>query len=70
MSEAPDPETVVIPPAVVEKLMSLEFAVAQATSVRDTYQAGLCAGLGIDPARVIGLDTAKGVLLLAPDDAA
>lgn len=65
----PGTHEVAISREVATALLELERAVAQAATLRDTYQAGLCAGMGLDSSKVLSMrfDSDPPVLIVADD---
>ena len=72
-SEAPDPtpipstRRIKIEPAVMARLVELDRAAAYAASLRDSYHAGLAAGLGVALDAVVGVDADTSELVVRDD---
>ena len=67
LETGPQPVEIQLSPETAATLASLEYQYVSAMTARDQFQAGLCAGLGIDLKRVMSLDVAHGRLILTPE---
>lgn len=68
MEKPGTPIEVAIPEQATKRLASLHARRVRLEEITSSYLEGACAILGIDPARVRGLDDSKSVLLVSEAD--